>query len=51
MRLHQRIMYLSTEWEILEMYDTGVLLKSLNKNISDRFVSSSDARYFKTNSH
>ena len=47
MRLHSRVTFLSAEWEILEIHDNGVLLKSLNRNIDDRFVKSGDVKHFR----
>ena len=38
MRLHQRVRFLGTEWEYLETVSSGIILKSLNKNIENRFV-------------
>ncbi len=38
MRHHQRVFYLGCEWEYLERVSTGLLLKSLNKNVGDVVV-------------
>jgi len=45
MRLHQRVFFITTEWEVLEMHDNGMLLKSLNKNVDNIFVSKENERF------